>query len=182
MNRKLIVVFSSAICLAGAAAPASAATVVGDTYQGNLQAGNSDQSAVNGTGKGGDTSVIGDSAPTVVQTQAQGLDNLGVLAAGDSTLIANGGGFSQSNTGGANARQTATNGDSGAGITSTTPLETQSSTNLLLNTELLAAFGDATIVGTDQQTSSMGVNADQSAASFGEQDSLNLVISAIILG
>jgi hypothetical protein len=182
MNRRLMITSLSAICLAWAAVPSSAATIVGDSYQGNLQAGNSDQSGTNGTGRGGDTSVIGDSAPAVVQTQANGLANIGVLAAGDSTLIANGGGFSQSNTGGVNGTQTAVNGESGAGLVATVPVLTQDSTNLLINTELLAAGGDAVIVGTDQQTSSMGVNSDQSGLAFGDQVSLNLLTSAIILG
>jgi hypothetical protein len=193
MNRKLMVVSLSAICMAWAAVPASAGTVIGETAQGNVQANNSDQSGINGTGlAGGDTSVLGDSSPTLVQVSGNELDNLEAAAGSDSVLVANGpgGGFSQQNSSAANSRQTAVNGDSGQNIALTIPVLAQHSLNAIVGTELLAAGADNVVIGSAAQDSTAAVNSDQSANDFPgggapaglDQDSLNALVNVIVLG
>jgi hypothetical protein len=194
MSRRLTVFSLSATCLALAASPALASTVVGQTGQGNVQGVNSDQSAVNGTGtSGGANSVIGNATPVLDQNSA----NVGVdaeaMASGGSTLIANGpgDGFTQLNQTGTNSEQTGVNGDGGQGIFGTQPMLDQNSENLTVSAELMATDGATILIGDNAQSSSIAVNSAQSGNDFpggGEsslnldQNSANFVINAILLG
>jgi hypothetical protein len=196
MNRRLTVTVASALCLAGAASPAFATdlTVVGQVGQANGQGANSNQSGVNGTGgAGGDNSVFGDAAPELNQNSANaGVNVEAVGGSGDSTLIANGptDGFTQSNESGTNSDQVGENGDSGSGIGSSTPLLNQNSANVSVSVLLIAPSGNNVLIGGSAQAAEQGVNSSQSGNNFpggGEtgafnQNSLNVVINAVILG
>jgi hypothetical protein len=192
MYRRLTVVSLSAICMAWAAAPASASTVIGPTYQTDTQGANSGQSGINGTGLCGcDTSVIGDSTPTLLQGSDNVVGNQQALAGGDSTLIANGSGaaFGQSDSGAVNSQQTGVNGDSGQGLGQTLATLDQESTNVVVGTELLAAAGPTIVIGADSQVNNGAVNSSQSGANFPgggfgllEQDSANILASLVVLG
>jgi hypothetical protein len=191
MSRKLSVISLSAVCLGLAAVPAFGdVAVVGQTGQGNVQGTNSNQTAVNGTGTGGgDNSVIGDATPELNQNSTNAGVDAEVMATGDGDLIANGGAFTQANQSGTNSQQAGENGDSGAGISSTTPMLNQNSTNATVSAELMAATGTTVLIGGNAQSSSTAINSSQSGNNFPgggvgpfNQNSLNVAIDVIILG
>ncbi|HEX3872909.1 MAG TPA: hypothetical protein VHW26_02110 [Solirubrobacteraceae bacterium] len=193
MSRKLSVLSLSAVCLAFAASPAAAdIAIVGQTGQANEQGANSTQSGVNGTGgAGGDNSVIGDAAPDLAQNSTNVGGDAEAMGTGDGAMIANGpdAAFTQFNQTGTNSDQTGENGDSGSGISATTPMLEQDSTNATISAELMAATGNTVLIGGNAQTSSIGVNSSQSGNNFTgggvgpfKQSSTNIVINAILLG
>jgi hypothetical protein len=192
MYRRFTVISLSALCMAWAAAPSLASTVVGQTNQSDNQSANSGQSGINGTGLCGcDTSVIGDSTPVLLQASGNVVDNGQALAVGDSTLIANGSGasFGQSDNGGVNSQQTGVNGDSGQGLGQSVATLDQTSTNVVVGTELLAAAGPTVVIGSDYQVNQGAVNSSQSGNNFPggglgllEQDSFNLLASLVVIG
>lgn len=189
MSHKLTVTALSAICLAWAVSPASAdMTIVGQGDQGNLQGANSNQSGVNGTGGGGgDTSVLGAAAPELDQNSVNFSGDGEVLGTGDGALIGNN---SQANQNGTNSTQVGVNGDTGAGISPVAAHLVQNSSNVSASALLIAATGTTILIGSNSQEGSGGVNSSQSATNFpggGEthttnQDSLNVLLNAVILG
>jgi hypothetical protein len=110
--------------------------------QGSSQAVNSQQVAVNGDGGGsGTTAVLGDSAPTLVQTSTNVLDNAQFIGGGpeDTILI---GGAAQANQQGVNSSQSGENGSAGGGGIlvvgdDSLGLLDQESANVLTNTVIL---------------------------------------------
>jgi hypothetical protein len=194
MSRKLGVTSLAAICLALGASPAMADVGVGNTGQGNDQGANSNQSAVNGTGAGGGvTTVIGDAAPDFNQNSANVGADVEAMGTGDGTMIAaNGGAATQLNQSGTNSSQEGQNGDAGNGIFGTTPVLDQNSLNVTVSAELMAVADGTVLIGGNAQTSSIGVNSDQSGNDFPggsettgpnlAQNSENILIDVIILG
>jgi hypothetical protein len=209
MNRKLITVSVAVGALAFGATTASAATVIiGSSGQANDQAVNSSQSGSSGSG-GGSTFVLGDSAPTAVQTSSNVLANDQEIGGGigDTTLIAPAAGqcFCQSSQQGVNSQQVGVNGD-GAGVGGTTailgdsaPTLVQTSTNVLDNGQFIGGgIGDTILIGGASQVNQQGTNSSQSGenASGGgsifvvgddslgllSQDSANVLTNVVILG
>jgi hypothetical protein len=207
MNRKLIAMSAAGVVLAFGAATAAADTVViGSVGQSSSQAVNSSQSAENGSG-GASTFILGDSAPTTTQTSANVLSNDQEIGggAGDTTLIAPSPTqcFCQSSQQGVNSQQVAVNGDGGDGTTAilgtSAPTLTQSSGNVLSNTELIGGgAGDTVLIGGAAQANTQGVNSSQSGIngsgasgflfigddSLGllDQTSANVLTNVVILG
>jgi len=93
MNRKLITMSAAAAVLAfGVTAASADTTVIGSTGQANQQGVNSSQSGENGSG-GGNTYILGDSAPSTTQNSENILVNVqdvGSLTGATTTLIAPG--------------------------------------------------------------------------------------------
>jgi len=83
---------------------------------------------------------------------------------------------------GTNSLQVGTNGDSGAGISSSTPMLVQNSTNLTVSAEMMAVTDATVLIGGNDQTSATAVNSSQMANVPFTQNSTNILISAVILG
>jgi hypothetical protein len=182
MSRKLGTSSLAAMFLALAASPAFAGVGIGQTGQGNDQGANSTQSGVNATGgAGGDNSIIGDAAPVLDQNSGNTGVDIEAMGTGDGTMISTGPGATQFNESGTNSLQVATNGDSGAGISSSAPMLVQNSTNLTVSAELMAVTDATVLIGGNAQTSSTAVNSSQMTDVPLHQNSTNLLISAIIL-
>ncbi|HWH11195.1 MAG TPA: hypothetical protein VG165_08700 [Solirubrobacteraceae bacterium] len=194
MSRKLGVTSLAAICLALGASPAMADVGVGNTGQGNDQGANSNQSAVNGTGAGGGvTTVIGDAAPDFNQNSANAGVDVEAMGTGDGTMIAApGDAATQLNQSGTNSSQEGQNGDAGNGLFGTTPVLDQNSLNVTVSAELMAVADGTVLIGGNAQSSSIGVNSDQSGSDYPggseatgpnlAQNSENILIDVIILG
>ncbi len=150
MNRKLIAISAAVGVIALGAATASAdTTVIGSVGQSSNQAVNSSQSGENGSGAG-NTFILGDSAPTTVQTSSNVVVNDQEIGGGteDTTLIAPGPTqcFCQSSDQAVNSQQVAVNGDGGAGTTfiggDSAPTLTQDSANVLDNGQFIGGGGE----------------------------------------
>jgi hypothetical protein len=174
MNRKLITVSVSAAVLAfGAASAAAQTTVIGSTGQSNNQAVNSTQSGENGSG-GGNTYVLGNSAPTTTQVSVNALSNDQEIGGGPAatTLIAPAPGqcFCQSNQQGVNSQQVGVNGDGSSTAGSTTailgnsaPTLTQVSVNPVGNFQAIGGGpGPTILIGGAAQANQQGANSSQS--------------------
>ncbi|HEU0315984.1 MAG TPA: hypothetical protein VFR49_01565 [Solirubrobacteraceae bacterium] len=207
MNRKLIAMSAAVGVLALGAATASAdTTVIGSVGQSSNQAVNSSQSGENGSGAG-NTFILGDSAPTTVQTSANVLVNDQEIGGGtgDTTLIAPAATqcFCQSSNQGANSQQVAVNGDGGAGTTfiggDSAPTLVQDSANVLDNGQFIGGgAGDTILIGGAAQANTQGVNSTQSGSngsggsgflvvgddSLGllDQTSANVLTNVVVLG
>ncbi len=181
MSRKLGTSSLVVIFLALGPSPALAGTGIGQAGQGNQQGANSTQSGANATGSGGDTSIIGDAAPVIDQNSDNTGVNIEAMGTGDGTMISTGPGATQSNQSGTNSLQVGTNGDSGAGISSSTPMLVQNSLNLTVSAELMAVTDATVLIGGNAQTSSTAVNSSQITDVPFTQNSTNILISAIIL-
>jgi hypothetical protein len=211
MNRKLITASVAAAVLAlGATAASADTTVIGSTGQSNNQAVNSTQSGSNGSG-GGNTFILGDSAPTTVQTSTNVLANdqeIGGAAGSTTTLIAPGASqcFCQSSQQGVNSQQVAVNGDGSSAAGSTTailgdsaPSLVQDSANVLDNGQFIGGGpGNTILIGGAAQVNQQGTNSSQSCEngsagggtlvvggdSLGllDQESTNVLTNLVILG
>ncbi len=207
MNRKLIAMSAAAGVLALGAATASAdTTIIGSAGQSSNQAVNSSQSGENGSGAGS-TYILGDSAPTTVQTSSNIVGNDQEIGGGtgDTTLIAPAATqcFCQSSNQGVNSQQVAVNGDGGTGTTfiggDSAPTLSQDSANVLDNGQSIGGGGgDTVLIGGAAQANTQGVNSGQSGSngsagsgflvvgddSLGllDQSSSNILSNVVILG
>jgi hypothetical protein len=209
MNIKLITVTATAAALAfGVASAAADTTIIGSTGQTNNQGVNSSQSGQNGSG-GGSTFILGDSAPTTVQSSTNVLTNDQEIGGGvgDTTLIAPSASqcFCQSSSQAVNSQQVAVNGDGGGtGTTAilgdSAPTLVQDSTNVLDNGQFIGGgIGDTILIGGSGQANQQGVNSSQSGENGGaggtgilvvggdslgllDQESANLLTNVVILG
>jgi hypothetical protein len=207
MNRKLIIMSAATAVLAfGVTAASADTTVIGSTGQSNQQGVNSSQSGENGSG-GGNTYILGNSAPTTNQNSENILVNvqdIGSLTGATTTLIAPGTDcFCQSSQQGVNSSQVAVNGDGGGDLTAvlgnSTPTLNQNSLNIGVNAQLIGAGGSNTVlIGGAAQTNDQAFNSAQSgentsgstgtlvvggnSAAQLNQNSLNALINVALLG
>jgi hypothetical protein len=140
------------------AVPATAAgdALIGDFDDGNDQAANSNQSAINGTGGAefsgpGVKFIPGNSAPKLVQGSLNVETNSGLIGGGggDETMIGDG---HQANNQAINSNQVAKKG-------------TQVSTNLESGTQIVGLGAGDTVIGSTSQASNQGEDSLQTAAS-----------------
>lgn len=149
LRRNLLVI--SIATVAFSASTASASTVIiGNVSQSNSQAVNSSQSGSNGSFGPGNTIILGDSAPTLIQNSVNVLSNTQSIGAPvpctppycppgttNFTLIGN---ASQVNNQAVNSQQIANNGGAGGLVFiggDSLPLLDQESFNLLFNDVIL---------------------------------------------
>ena len=145
MLRKLITVSAASLAI-GVPTASADTTIIGNVLQSNSQAANCSQSGLNGSG-GGNTYILGNSTPTLIQscsnvlsnTQSIGAPAYPGVATANFTLIGN---AAQINSQGANIQQVGVNGDGRLGGTTfiggdSAPFLSQSALNVLFNDVIL---------------------------------------------
>jgi hypothetical protein len=149
MLRNLFVISVATVAF-GASTASASTTIIGNVSQSNSQAVNSSQSGSNGSFGPGSTFILGDSAPTLIQSSVNVLSNSQSIGAPapctppycppgttNFTLIGN---ASQVNNQAVNSQQIANNGGAGGLVFiggDSVPLLDQSSFNLLINDIIL---------------------------------------------
>lgn len=172
MKRQLVSLPVLLLVLAlGESAAVADTILVAPAGQSNTQAGNSSQSATNGTGRDGTTFVLGDATPVAAQNSNNRLDDAQAIGGGpaDTRAIAPAPGqcVCQANQQGVNSHQVGANGDGGGTTTivgDSRPVLVQTSANLLATGQATGGgAGNMLLIGGSAQSSDQGVNSTQSA-------------------